>query len=434
MMSRAIDPVARGSAMAPAPPSALLQPKCACGATSGMSGQCKECQENRLQRTAAFAGVTGGLSISRPEDASELAADRIADAVTRTDPDTWSGGTGTTALVQRVPAAQQQTLSASAADRNGVERTLASGGEPLDYATRQFFEPRFGYDFGRVRVHRDGVAGESAKGLDARAYTVGEHVVFGPGQFRPERSDGRQLIAHELAHVVQQGVGAQPPPVLQRKPSKGEVTIAAEGECQAPRAIAVSAVLGARMVRTALDWFLYCSAGNDLILNSHLRANFGSDSKQTRTAVHRRLLQISASLERAQKGGLTFSCVDTKYPGCKNHVAEAQRGSNRIVLCPSWFEEFRDFGSNYGGYSLIHEAAHLAGAVEKNEVYQNKIYGGLTLGQCLQHTPVGSEPLNNADNYAWFVSCLVLPEGAEVFPGLTIKADSKNDGKEGRKE
>jgi hypothetical protein len=82
-------------------------------------------------------------------------------------------------------------------------------GRPMDGGTRSFFEGRMGNSFGQVRIHTDGEAARSASGINARAYTYGNHVVFGEGQYRPESSDGKQLLAHELAHVVQQG-GAGP--------------------------------------------------------------------------------------------------------------------------------------------------------------------------------------------------------------------------------
>jgi hypothetical protein len=82
---------------------------------------------------------------------------------------------------------------------------LRSSGQPLDPATRAFMEPRFGHDFSAVRVHTDARAAESARAVNALAYTVGRDVTFGPGQYAPATSAGRRLIAHELAHVVQQG-------------------------------------------------------------------------------------------------------------------------------------------------------------------------------------------------------------------------------------
>jgi hypothetical protein len=90
-----------------------------------------------------------------------------------------------------------------------VHEVLRSPGQPLDRAVRAYMEPRFGFDFGRVRVHSDSTAADSAKALGARAYTVGRDVVFGNGQFAPDSVSGRALLAHELAHVVQQDAGRQ---------------------------------------------------------------------------------------------------------------------------------------------------------------------------------------------------------------------------------
>lgn len=82
---------------------------------------------------------------------------------------------------------------------------LASPGKPLDKASRAFMEPRFGRDFSSVRVHADVEAAESARAVQAKAYTLGRDVVFAAGHYAPESREGRTLLAHELAHVVQQG-------------------------------------------------------------------------------------------------------------------------------------------------------------------------------------------------------------------------------------
>jgi hypothetical protein len=108
--------------------------------------------------------------------------------------------------------AQSGTLhrsAVSAVPANGVppivHEVLSSPGQPLDGATRAFMEPRFGHDFGRVRVRTGARAAESARSVNALAYTVGQDVVFGEGQYRPASDQGRKLLAHELTHVVQQG-------------------------------------------------------------------------------------------------------------------------------------------------------------------------------------------------------------------------------------
>ena len=140
----------------PAPPfvparTGILQRKCACGGAPGLDGECGECRKNRLtlQRRAA----------NQVEFSTVLPV---------------------------------------------VNEVLRSPGEPLKPATRTFMEPRFGHDFGRVRVHTNARAAESAEAVGALAYTVGEDVVFGTGQYAPEIGEGRRLLAHELTHVVQQ--------------------------------------------------------------------------------------------------------------------------------------------------------------------------------------------------------------------------------------
>lgn len=85
-----------------------------------------------------------------------------------------------------------------------VSQVLRSPGQSLDGDTRQFMETRFDHDFSRVRLHVDSQAGESARAVNALAYTVGSDVVFGPGRYAPSSNEGRKLMAHELAHVVQQ--------------------------------------------------------------------------------------------------------------------------------------------------------------------------------------------------------------------------------------
>ena len=85
--------------------------------------------------------------------------------------------------------------------------SLKGEGQQLDSVTRSFFEPRFGHDFSQVRVHADSAASETAKAINARAYTVGNNVVFADGQFDSHNLEGQKLLAHELTHVVQQRAG-----------------------------------------------------------------------------------------------------------------------------------------------------------------------------------------------------------------------------------
>ena len=102
---------------------------------------------------------------------------------------------------------EQRTQSEAATTRRvapASARAMPASGVPLEHGAREFMEGRFGHDFSRVRVHTDSTAAASAKSANAEAYTVGSNIVFGSGQYAPGSPSGRELLAHELAHVVQQ--------------------------------------------------------------------------------------------------------------------------------------------------------------------------------------------------------------------------------------
>jgi hypothetical protein len=100
-----------------------------------------------------------------------------------------------------------------------VHDALRSPGRPLESSVREEMEARFGHDFSSVRVHTDGGAAESARAVNANAYTVGSDVVFGPGRYAPATYEGSRLLAHELAHTVQQrGATTEAAPVAPGSP------------------------------------------------------------------------------------------------------------------------------------------------------------------------------------------------------------------------
>ncbi len=105
---------------------------------------------------------------------------------------------------------QRSQLSAARSEEipSTVLDTVKSTGQPLDHETRTLLEPRFGHDFSKIRVHTDASATQSAQAADAKAYTVGSHIVFGHGLYEPHTKDGRELLTHELTHAVQQSKSA----------------------------------------------------------------------------------------------------------------------------------------------------------------------------------------------------------------------------------
>jgi len=160
------------------------------------------------------------LTINRPRDEYEHEADRIADQVMRMpEPKVQQacacgGGCAKGEREQQGQAHERlQTKRVHSGDSGQtaappiVHEVLARAGHPLDPATRNFVEPRFGTDFRHVRVHTGPDAAESAGQIGARAYTVGRHIVFGSGEYAPATNAGRELLTHELAHVLQQDFG-----------------------------------------------------------------------------------------------------------------------------------------------------------------------------------------------------------------------------------
>jgi len=173
------------------------------------------------------------LAVSIPADSFEQEADRVAEQVTSmSEPQvqrkcTCAGSECSKCQKGQTHSAQLQTKSAStpAARRSEappiVHEVLNSSGQPLDTTSRRLMESRFGHDFSRVRIHDDVLAAESARSVNALAYTVGENIVFGEGHYDPQSPSGKRLLAHELAHVVQQA-GANKSADLQRAPDKPE--------------------------------------------------------------------------------------------------------------------------------------------------------------------------------------------------------------------
>jgi hypothetical protein len=89
-----------------------------------------------------------------------------------------------------------------------VHEVVRSAGQPLEAETRAYLEPRFGQDFSHIRVHRDAAAAHSARAVDAQAFAQGNHLVFGSGQYDPKTDSGKKLLAHEIAHSLQQQKGS----------------------------------------------------------------------------------------------------------------------------------------------------------------------------------------------------------------------------------
>ncbi|MBO9150680.1 DUF4157 domain-containing protein [Chitinophaga sp. GCM10012297] len=181
------------------------------------------------------------LTINEPGDMHEKEADAMADQVMRMpDPQPSFFGNASPGIQRKCAACEQEekeqahrkplTDSISPVQRHGAAPAPAvgartesainssrGGGHALPAETRGFMEPRFGRDFGDVRIHADDRAAQLSSTLSARAFTTGNDIFFNKGQFAPGSTSGRQLLAHELTHVVQQN-GSLSRKVIQRYP------------------------------------------------------------------------------------------------------------------------------------------------------------------------------------------------------------------------
>ena len=256
--------------------SSLVQRKCACGGSAGMTGDCEECNEKRLsvqrfainggpsfssfnnesvinvaQQLREREGVQTKLNVSEPGDKYELEADHVADAVMRNSDDAANVTgerdeeelvqtkllDGITPLVQRQANEEEEeeedeedvqrqavesegllTLEQSEEDKTNdltVQLSQAKmSGSPLPATLRQKMEQSFGVDFSQVRIHSDGAANSLSRSLYASAFTTGTHIFFRHGALDYTSTAGRRLLAHELTHVVQQNSLSRVKPAL----------------------------------------------------------------------------------------------------------------------------------------------------------------------------------------------------------------------------
>jgi hypothetical protein len=166
----------------------------------------RESQRAKIRHILRGGNVQAKLKVNAPNDKYEQETDRVAEQVMRMpEPQVQRQECSSPDCKEEDEIVQTKSVdNAGTVNHSLIQSVLSSPGQPLDATTRSFMEPRFRQDFSRVRVHTDRQAAESARAVNARAYTVGWNVVFGVGQYALQTSVGRRLLAHELTHVVQQ--------------------------------------------------------------------------------------------------------------------------------------------------------------------------------------------------------------------------------------
>jgi hypothetical protein len=223
------------------------------------------------------------------------------------------------------PLARKRAFGGGA-DTTQVEQVLRSPGEPLETGLRTSMEGRFRHDFGNVRVHADTLAAESAAAVNAEAYTVGQELVFARGRFAPSTPSGRRLLAHELAHAVQQsGTGDSSGPI-EVVPDDHPSELAArraEGNLEATGAL----VSDARAFRRARCWTrpgpsahpdARGASGSSLRLRSGRDGSAGGCNERS----SERLGRLDRGPTRRRALGATKHCVRSRRLG---HRGAAQQ-------------------------------------------------------------------------------------------------------------
>jgi hypothetical protein len=269
-------------------------------------------------------------------------------------------------------------------------RSLKGDGRPLPQSERDFFEPRFGYDLSRVRIHSGDEAAQAAQAVRAQAFTTGRDIVFGAGQFSPQTKKGRDLLAHELTHVIQTRGSTTG---IRRRVRAGYVS------CRNPSA-AIRRVTGANPVgaiqaadRRAIELLddiigelsgtrrairrgapLAWPTVTDCVSRG-LRQQFGLNPNRRRiwTSRGRRSVYIIIRRLRAARrilhtGWMKYTCLGPRRlrwrscsgPGCV-HTATSETdafscaGIYRIWLCRPWWNS----SLAERALTLIHEALHI---------------------------------------------------------------------------
>lgn len=388
------------------------------------------------------------LTVGPVDDVYEREADQVADAVMRMGDGEVLQRRISPVSVQRKCAAceeeeqlqrkEERAVQHSDGAPDVVHRALREPGSAMDSGTQSFMETRMGYDFGRVKIHTGTTASQSAQTIQARAYTHGNDIVFNEGQYAPGTDQGRELLAHELTHTVQQTGGVSKDTVQRQVPPAAPVFGAAcsggaNDPCQRGRcgdrgdgingdflrainyATAAAAALGESSLseRTiqALDWY------------------FNDHSAGTAATVRERMLCINSCLTDAfirdeygchpvHGSALAYVCVGAT-PVCTDHVTN-------ICLTDSYFGK----SDRVRAEVLIHECSHRIGLSlggPNFDIYDHQEHF-LRLST--------AETLMNADSFALFAGAItngvratlvlnpVFPLGLGLSGGVALSGGS----------
>lgn len=382
-----------------------------------------------------------GITVNKPGDPFEQEADHVADQIMRM-PDpvkiqrTCSKCEDEDKLQRKCAGCEkEEDINKLQRKETGtgpvlappiVHEVLSSPGQALDASTRDFFEPRFGHDFSRVRVHADAKAAEAAQAVNALAYTVGRDIVFGQGQYMSGDSRGRSLIAHELTHVIQQTTGpaftslqrqpspsATPPPCPLYSDFPDDRSARMDMMCVSNTSTNPTCTLTDKhlaLLKTAQ------SEARQRVQRAHFRMfvvggpefaertgkKIFTDGPPSRQVI----INTLEALEKILLGQMTFAGGTCADPNCENpdvsqgqHAAAYESGPDQpVVFCPRSF--LPDFLPELRR-SVLHEAVHLSG-IDIDPKVTERYCREFTCDTLCQSTA-------SADAWTLFIDCIGGP-------------------------
>jgi hypothetical protein len=295
-----------------------------------------------------------------------------------------------------------------------TDKVLNSPGQPLDSSARGFMEQRFGHDFSRVVVHTSERAAVSAQAMKARAYTVGNNIVFGRGEFRPRTDDGIKLLAHELVHVIQQQGGASStlrpdaptaPALVQRATNEngGEEASASEEDlCDTKqwKTVRQATRHAKQAVRQALGALSHFN--RDTAVQAAFSQSFGTGTEQAVADVKGKLERIEGLLtEPQERSGGKIHCAVEGSKECPGRMVAKIGLADELIICPRFFAEDRTDAGRAS--TLIHERAHSALLHSNTDIYDDQPIFPILGGVAGQSGEAGEVARQNPDSLAYFV-------------------------------
>jgi hypothetical protein len=368
-------------------------PRCVRRFRAGKALDCEECEQalgegmGQSSRRAGHGGtvIQPNLAVGVQTDRSEREAERVASTIMRM-PDPNS-------VEQRTEVSERGGVPNGGLTVSGeLEQRIRSleGGRPLSDETRSFFEPRFDTDLGNVRIHTGGRADELARSINAEAFTTGRDIVFRRGTYRPESREGKELLAHELTHVVQQtgGLAGATQRRIHRTVSEDNISCA-----NYPRDYPIFDVIGTdqpvqtirnaeenairlldRAVRTinaavhlvraqdgdptvpgTIPEFMADAVAHNFELDPTNREVWTGGGMQTVPVIRERL---AAAAERLKADTVEYICLSSTCDP-DDYAKTWKRGGNvrnKIYLCDGWWN---DLSEGEKASTVAHEVLHI---------------------------------------------------------------------------